>query len=93
MSKSVAEMTNDEIEVWTKQMNMANILASVFGNFRNYGLNPGLRKLIEEDPTYIWSGQNGRKITRQDLAEFMLQVAGCVFSPKNEKVDDEQGSR
>ena len=93
MSKTVAEMTNDKKEVWSKQMNMSNIMASVFMNFRNYGLNPGLRKLVEEDPAYRWDGRDYGKITMQYLAEFMLQVSGCIFSPKNEEVDNEQGSR
>ena len=89
----MVQMTNEERLVRSKQINMANILTSVFMNFRNYGINPGLRKLVEEDHTYRWDGREYGKITMQDLAEFMLQVGGCLFSPKNEKVDDEQGGR
>lgn len=79
----------NEQELETRRLNMANILAGVFRNFSNYGLTPRLIEALEDHPASRWHGQNGGKITMQELAEFMLQVAGYIFSPKNREAGDE----
>jgi hypothetical protein len=93
MSKAVKQMTREEYELESRQCRMANILATPFMNFNRIGLNSGLRQSAEGHSSFIRPLSGTPEITMQELAEFYLQVGDCIFSPKNEKVDDEQGSR
>jgi hypothetical protein len=74
-----------------KQINMGLIMASAFTSFRQYGFSPDLRKDVERNPAYRNHVEGISKITMQDLAEFYLQVGGCIFSPqeKEQEADDE----
>ncbi len=76
--------TKEQRDLRMKQINMADVLATVFMNFRRYRLTPDLRKLIEEHPCYLQGAGYDCNITMPDLAEFLFQVAGCVFSPPKE---------
>ncbi len=82
--------TKEQRYLRMKQIDMADVLASVFMNFRNYRLTPDLRKLIEEHPCYLQGAGHDWTITMQDLAEFLFQVAGCVFSQPKEKTTGDE---
>ena len=87
--EDIVQGDSKEQELETRRLYMSYILAVVFTNFGNCGLTPSLIEALEDHPASRWHGENGGKITMQELEEFMLQVAGYIFSPKNKEAVDE----
>jgi hypothetical protein len=88
----MSEETNEQRDLRMKRNNMNCILSTVFMNMGRYGLTPDLRKLIEEHPCYLQGAGYDWTITMQDLAEYLFQIAGCVFSEPKEKTTGEAPS-